>query len=193
MEPLSLLNSFRQYLGNEAILWSPDVRKDVFEKKSGIKLTPTAQNMLEAIVTLLVSDIAWKEYNVFEKVVWALNGYVPRMDITELPPSYYIAYALEVMSKINNGEELSDEILKYIASILNEEGICLAVPPLEKAQEQLNRLVENTNFVEEIKKAWEISKDKLEEEPNIDDPISVQISRLKMIQLYLNRKRELNG
>jgi hypothetical protein len=180
-------------MGKDFLLWEPDSRKDVFEKKSGKTLPAEAQNMLEAMVTLKVTDSPWKEWRILEKVTWALNGHIPNMFIMEKPPSHYLAYAVYIMKGISD-EELSEECLKYIASVLAEEGIVLAIKPLEQSQKYLDTFIEDKSIIDKVKSKWtELLKygnlDKYT--PDINDQVSAQMSKLLQIELYIHRKETL--
>ena len=192
MEPVPLYISFSKYLGSEFLSWTPEARKLSFEKKSGHNMNEEIHNMLEAMITLNVSNIAWDDSTIFEKVVWALNGYVPNMTVMEVPPSYFLAYAVTVMRAINSSEPFSEEVEKYIAGVFLEEGIVYALPPLGFIQKYLNSFVSN-ELIDAVKLEWnKIKITNLSEFiPNSDNPISAQMSKLAVIQLYLDRKETL--
>jgi len=192
MEPTTLYNIFKNKIDKDFISWDPETRKELFSKKTKFNLTDSHQNSLEAMVLLYVNDLAWTDYQTFEKVVWALNGRVPNMAYMEIPPSAYIAYTIYLMNEFP-GREFSESVKKYIAAVLDhEEGLCYAPEPLKFIQPYLDKLIENKDIIAKTKDAWENLKNmdidnfKLD----IENPISLQLSKLFLIYEYLKDKKE---
>lgn len=197
MEPVSLYKKAIEYLGTDCLTWSPDARKEVFEKKSGVKLSDNAFNMLEAMVTLNVTNSPWKESSIFEKIVWALNGYVPNMMTMEIPPSYFINYCVAIMASIDPNETFSEDVLKYVASSFVNEGLFVLEPPIiskiQDAQKYIDILFPNNNLKNKVKEEWGkvIKSDLTEFTPNEEDSISIQVGRLALLKIYLDRKAQI--
>ena len=194
MEPVSIYIACRKYLDDDFLSWSPEARKEVIERKSGKAMPLLAHNMLEAMVTLYVTNSPWRDSTIFEKIVWALNGHIPNMLSMETPPPYYVGYAVTIMKHLNKDEKFSEEVNKYIASVLLEYGQCLAGDPLQESQPFIDRFYENTDLQKEVETAWdkEQTNEKLELfTPDAEDPISAQLSKLVVNKLYLNRKEVL--
>lgn len=193
MEPLPLYLGYTKLVGPDHLTWIPVARKEVYERLSKRELSPIAHNMLEAMVTLKVTDLPWKEYSVFENIVWALNGHVPKFGTLDVPPSWYAAYAITIMRSINKENEFSPEVKSYISGIMEEEGICLGIDGLELAQPYINKLLEKSNpgLPAQVEQAWNKIKSTnlLEYQVNLDDPISAQVGKLVTIRLYLTTKQ----
>ena len=193
MEPITLFLGILKSLGKEFLTWDSATRKEVLKKQYNISLSDEDHNMLEAAVTLKVTDIVWAEYPAFEKSAWALNGFVPRMDIMEVPPPHYIAYAVYIMKVINKKNTFSEEVKGYIASILNLNGFVLAPPYLQFVQPQLNKFVQDKDLLNKTKDRWDkVKSTKLESlDINYSNPVSAQIGKLATVALYIQRKEDI--
>lgn len=193
MEPVSFYIACRKSFGKDFILWEPFTRKTSLKRDFNITLSQDDQNMLEAMVTLHINDMAWEEFYLFEKVVWSLNNHTPRMDIAEIPPSPYIAYAVFIMNAIKEKRSFSEEVKKYIAAVLANEGICYSPEPLNMVQPFLNTFVEDKELIKKIKIEWDKIKDTdlTKKTFNTDDAILAQLGKLTMIQIYITRKENL--
>jgi hypothetical protein len=195
MEPISLYIACKKHLGGQFLEWTPGARMAVLKRTTGKGMSELSQNMLEAMVTLQVTDLPWTEPPVFEKIVWALNGHVPNMFLMEKPPSYYVAYAIVIMSSLNKTNGFDDEVKRYIASVLADDGLCVASGPLTMVQPFLDRLLPD-NFKSEkeaIMKVWEKRQatNLMDLEVDAADLVSAQVSKLAVIELYLRRKETI--
>ena len=57
MEPITLFLGCNKSLPKEFLTWDPDTRKDTLRKEFGLSLSGQDQNMLEAMVTLKVTNV----------------------------------------------------------------------------------------------------------------------------------------
>lgn len=190
MEPISLHIGCKKILGDKYYLLDPDTIEDSFLRMSNIKLNREYKDMISALTTLFVTDVPYRDYLTFEKVVWALNGFSPRMDIIEMPPVELIAYAMSIIKSIGSFE-VDDEIWKYIASVLSENGYLVAPSQLSGAQKYLNKFIPETfkTVKSKLEKAKLPSLEKLN--INMEDPVSVQLARLASVNAYLTEKENI--
>jgi hypothetical protein len=78
----------------------------------------------------------WAEWNIFEKIIQALNNNVPRFDISQRCTLAQLMAGVDIVDTIRK-EKYGEEIQKYIAACSIDQGVVYLPSPLDFAQETL--------------------------------------------------------
>lgn len=114
--------------------WLSDTLFHEIEREFKTPIAEVNRIKLMAAKTLHVTDAFWTEWEVFEKIIAGLNGIVPQMEIMQ-PPDLAALYAgIDIASGIRQ-ESFDDEVKRYCAAVIVNEGVTYAAPPLEFCQE----------------------------------------------------------
>lgn len=137
-------------------------------------------NELEAIISVKSSNYPFENFYVFENVVHALNGMVPRVDMIEGSSPLWIWYACEIIQKLRPNMELSQEVIEYVKKIFTDEGIYFLHPYITKIDDAEIDL-------EEFAQIYVAAKHKAKEGPfpiEADSFINRQAIELMKMELY---------
>lgn len=117
--------------------WFPWLADTLFHEIEREFKTPIAEvNRLKlmAAKTLHVTDAFWTEWEVFEKIIAGLNGVVPQMELMQPPDLPMLFAGIDTANSIRQ-EPFDDEVKRYCAAVILNEGVTYAAPPLEFCQE----------------------------------------------------------
>jgi hypothetical protein len=82
---------------------------------------------------LHVSDSFWDSWEIFEKVIQALNGQSIRLDVMQPPDLPSLFSGVEVANSIRQ-EKFSPEVSRYVAACMLYEDVHYAPPPVDFCQ-----------------------------------------------------------
>lgn len=121
--------------------WFPWLADTLFHEIEREFKTPIAEvNRLKlmAAKTLHVVDSYWDHWEVFEKVTAGLNGIVPQLDIMQPPDLASLYSGIDIANGIRQ-EHFGDEVKRYCAAVILNEGVTYAAPPLDFCQEYISQ------------------------------------------------------
>jgi hypothetical protein len=118
----------KQY-GREWLNWEPETIYSEIAKDFNCQISEHARSKIQAVKTLHCTDLAWKSWNVFEKVAQALNNNIPRFDLMQPLSLEQVYGAVDIMEGLEN-EEFSEEVQRYMAACIMNEEVTFAPPPL---------------------------------------------------------------
>jgi hypothetical protein len=127
---------------------------------SGVTLSAAAKDKIQAVKTILSTNVYWRDYVAFEKVTMGLNGLQASFDSYQHPSPAMVARGLLEASSIRSSE-FSDEVLRYIAVICFEAGLIVLPGPLAVAQESLDAMTSRVvggSIKGEVSRAWDALK-----------------------------------
>lgn len=130
--PLILDAWMLKNLGPEWYDWEPETLWPEAVKAAGApNISEVVRNKLQAIRTIRANDTVFHKWEVFEKVVAALNSVVPRFDIMQKPDLGQLLLGVAAIQQLRGGA-FSDEVVRYMAAVLLTDGIAYAPPPIEE-------------------------------------------------------------
>lgn len=141
-----------------------------------------------ALQTCHVSKAPWTDPLVFEKTVLALNGFEPAHNVVESSSPAEVAAAVCVMKKLKPKNDFNKDVTQYIRAIMREWGIvcypkCLAWAQEEFTNPELKEFCKQVGSDSNYKK---IHQEGMTYEPKDDEPLSVQLHKLSLVQDYVN-------
>lgn len=121
--------------------WFPWLADTLFWEIEREFKTPIAEvNRLKimATKTLHVTDSYWDHWEVFEKVIAGLNGIIPLVDVMQPPDLASLFAGVDIAHGVRQ-EKYGDEVKRYCAAVLLNEGVTYAPAPLDFCQEYVSQ------------------------------------------------------
>lgn len=125
--------------GPDYLLWEPETIWKEIELTFDTTVSEVNKNKIQAVKSCQVSDIPYEQWEVFEKVAISFDGGIPRFDIMQKPTPHSCAVALETMVHVRD-EKISDEVYRYVAAVLADDGYAYGPGPLEPCNKFLLKL-----------------------------------------------------
>ena len=110
-------------------------------------------------------DIAWKEWEVFEKVCAAINHEFPIFSMMQPPEPEDIAITLNTLNKTASNE-YSDEVLRYITAACINDGTWYVEDGLSIINELLDEYYQDKGFMRDVNGVQMAIKNAPYESPN---------------------------
>jgi hypothetical protein len=137
--PMALVMVLLEKFGADWFEWDPDVLKEeILREFNATSVSPHNWEKIQACRTLVGTVGHWKEWNIFEKIIQALNNNIPRFDIAQRCTIPQLMAGLDMIEQIRTNE-YEEEIARYIGACAMEQGVFYLPPPLDFAQEVLSQ------------------------------------------------------
>lgn len=160
---------------------------------------------IQAVRTLHLAEWYWTQWEVFNWITQALNGCIPEFQVIQKPTVAQLMNSVDVAALVRDGEQFGPEVQMYTAAAMADDGVYYAPRPLTYCQDEIKRLLEVTraehvmDLIQEVKnRLAEVSAiNDVEwtrgEEPVLhENPIDIQVAKLKVANDYLKlRRRQL--
>jgi hypothetical protein len=145
------------------------------------RFTGNLKNMVQAVLTVIETDLPTQDYFVFEKVGEAFNWRKPRFDHM-LPLSVgECAWTVYCMNKLRP-QELSSEVGLYIAACANEYGLIIMPDSLSKYQTYL----EQFSGISETQQLLDLYRTKTTSSGN--EMMDRQLDKLYAVDAYMKQE-----
>lgn len=188
LRPSGLAKVLLDRLGAEWITYEPETLWVEVRRVTKVNPGETLKNKIQAVKTLLASNVFWKDYLAFEKVVMAFNNHLPSFDYHQNPSPAMIALAVSEAAKIKE-EVYSDDVLRYIAAAAFQEGIIALPEPLNIAQESLDQMTSplvGRQMREDLaRRVREMGVNEPPEDMYTETVTGIQLARARSIQEYV--------
>jgi len=181
MHPILLFRYLKDKYDKGWLDWTPETLKSELPMMSNIN-----RGKVHALAMINIHDIAWNEWDVFEKCGQAFNGNYVNFGIVQPLSPGQCAFTIRVMDRIDD-RKMGSETLSYIASILYDRGYVYAPPELfDETQTHLEIMQPShiPEMVKHIKKVWKKPIVNVKE----NDIMHTQILRLQAVKLYIDEK-----
>ena len=134
--PLALLMLVLDKYQQDGLEWEVETLRGTLEK-DGVQLSQSGWTKILAARLLLLSPSPWRQWNVFALTARGLAGFAPNFHYLEEPELGHLMLAVDCMHVADRSRETSDEVDKFVAAVLKQDGQPWAPPPLEFAQDEL--------------------------------------------------------
>jgi hypothetical protein len=121
----------------EWLRWLPDTLFSEIEKTFGTSIAEVNRIKILAAQTLHTIDSFWEAWEIFEKVVWSLNGHVPRVDVLQPPDLSILMSGVDMANGIRQ-ETYGEEVARYCAAVFLYENVLYAPEPLSFCQKYID-------------------------------------------------------
>jgi len=131
---LSLLKAF----GEEWYYWEvPTLWKSIHDEFKS-KVSESNRAKINAVRTARITTLPWDSWHVFENVVLALDGFVPRWDILQKVDLESLFVGVDILEQIRP-EDYSEDVRNYIAAVFLDDDVFFTPPPLEFSQAEVSQ------------------------------------------------------
>lgn len=137
--PVVLDFALARSFGAEWIDWDADTIWDSVKDAFQAEISELSRAKVQTVKTLHLVDSPWNEWQVFEKVVQGLNNNLPRFDIMQMPDLPQLYAAVDMMATHWEKTDFSDEVKRYIASVVLHENVSFVTPPLDFVQMEISQ------------------------------------------------------
>lgn len=120
----------------EWLLWEPETIWASIQRVFGSQVSEHNRAKIQAIQTLNVVQSPWEMWQVFEKVVQALNNNVPKFDVMQVPTIEQLFVAVDIMDTLRR-ESFSQEVKSYMAAAVLNDDVFFVPPPLDFIQTEV--------------------------------------------------------
>ncbi len=138
--PLLLDLVLIKQMGPVYLEWEPETLWAEVEKTYGTTIADVNKAKIQAARTCHVVDSPYEAWNVFEKIVIAFSGGVPRFDLIQKPTPHMCSAALDTMKHIKDSK-VSEEVYRYIAAVMMDDGMCYGTGPLLPCNRYLRKFI----------------------------------------------------
>jgi len=178
IHPLKLMAELEDTLGEEWKEWEPETISESIVKEAGV--TPSDEVMSKIMAVKIVvnrPDVFFDDWMGFEKISVALNNKAPIMGMIEDVPVEWMSNAVSIVNKIVEDGDFGEDVAKYAAARMHDQGYAVAPPLLRFADSRLGEMVSNDNLRKKVILAYAkaVNTDKM---PEHEDPVSIQVARL---------------
>ena len=149
--PITLFFVLLKRFGTDFLTWDPAaLRAEIVESFQATGIAATNWQKIEAVRTVLLVTSPWTEWEVFEKVIQALNNNQVDPGIVQKCSLSRLMAGVDMMNQLDSNPSIpdnlnpdtppwSDEVQAYVAACAVEEGVMYLPPPLDFAQVTLSQ------------------------------------------------------
>lgn len=183
--PLILYQALDDRYGPIWLEWDPDAIWIILERDYESRLDAITKDKINAVKTLLVVDSFWQDWEVFEKVIQAVNNNTVLFNIMQPPTLGQLVNGVQIAQSLRKSMKFDEEVSRYIASQAQEMGLEYLSEPLMFAQKFLGPIPKDVvaRFMELTTSAAQTS-DLKETAPDI------QALQLMVAQSYAEHRQE---
>lgn len=133
---LALLKHFQL----EWFSWLPETLFSEIEHTFKTNIAEVNKLKIMAAKALHVVDAFWDHWEIFEKVIAALNGVVPRLHVIQPPELPLLFAGVDIANNIRS-EKYGEEVARYCAAVFLNEDVLYAPEPLSFCQPYITQPV----------------------------------------------------
>lgn len=132
--PIALGMVVMEAFGPEALDWDAGVlRREIVRHFKATSISDQNWEKLQAFRALLLTTGTWTEWEIFEKVVQALNNNWPDPNQVQQCTVAQLMAGVDTINEVRE-EPWGEEVRGYVAACAIEEGVTFLPPPLQFAQ-----------------------------------------------------------
>lgn len=131
---LALIKAFEM----EWLLWEPETIWSSIHSMFQSNVSEHNRAKIQAVQTLHVTPAPWNLWQVFEKVIQALNNNIPRFDVMQAPSLEQLYAGVDIMDTLRR-EQFSQEVKSYMAAAILHDEVVFAPQPLDFVQVEISQ------------------------------------------------------
>lgn len=157
------------------------------------KLGDHNRTKIQAIRTSQISDWPWTKWEIFCPIVQALNNNIPDFAVLRKPEPGQLMVAVDILNKLRDDVEWSDEVQGFAGAALLERGITYAPPPITFCQDEISRYLKEHKIPAKPQAVKDrfvaVAHQSAEEVELVESPVDVQVAKLIIARDYLMMRR----
>lgn len=115
---------------------TPTIYQEI-QRAFSSQISEHSRSKIQAVKTIHVSDAVWTSWQVFEKVVQALNGNIPKWEFMQAPSLDQLYAGIDIIDALRR-ETYNDEVKAYMAAAVLNEDVFFVPPPLSFLQMEIS-------------------------------------------------------
>lgn len=124
--------------GTEWLWWEPETIWASIHDTFKTSISEHNRAKIQAVKTIHVSEAPWELWQVFEKIIQALNNNIPKFDVMQKPQLEQLYAGVDIMDTIQQGK-FSDEVKSYMAAAVLDEDVFFVPAPLDFIQVEVSK------------------------------------------------------
>lgn len=171
--------------------WEPEALFSELED-SGVPTSQLLQDKLSAALVARDTDACYTDPLTFENTCTAFGNLPVIIDVLQEPRPRHMAWGVVEMSRIRKGTDRTlstptDDVAKYVATVLHRAGMVLAPEQLSFSQEYLEDLNHNSKLARPVRERLSAVVGKPLADVELDDtsPVDIQVGYLLEIAEYI--------
>ena len=177
--------------GIDFLDYEPDVLWEAVKEHVDYPLGQIEKDKIQAGISLMVSNLAWEDHDVFENTVHALNETPVIFEERQVPEPEALIFAIQLIHKIRV-YPYDENVLAYIAAVLQENDI-VWLPDIwipKEVPDLQHQLAANwpSELVKNVKKRFSELGDTQTFEETVE---GIQLGKISIIKQYLQNSGAL--
>jgi hypothetical protein len=137
VHPVVLQFALLRAFGIEWVDWEPETIWASVQKSFQTQISELSRAKVQAVKTCLVSIGPWESWQVFEKVIQALNNNIPRWEMMQAPELEQLYAGVDILDSIMK-RPFADEVKHYMAAAVLYADVIFVPPPLDFIQVEVS-------------------------------------------------------
>ena len=186
IHPVVLDVALTAVFGPEWISWDGDSTSAAITRQFGSLPSRQIRSKVYALGVLHANRAFWQDWRAFEACCWALMG--KSVDLYQMNPLGVLqaGYGIRTAKWIDHETPYAAEIEAYVAVVLLAEQFSLAPPEFSAFQATMLKQRPDLRIRAEAVKSRILSGDPPSDQEVIDDPIKVEVTRHRMLDITLD-------
>jgi hypothetical protein len=120
--------------------WQPETLwKEIKEDFRVPSISDHAKAKIQAVRTLHIGEMYWKNWETFCWITQALNNNIPDWHILQKPSLAQLMSSVDIAEMVRKGEVFALEVCSFVAASMLDEGVLYAPHPISFCQDEINR------------------------------------------------------
>jgi hypothetical protein len=138
VHPVVLDFALLKAFGPEWFGWDTTTVFQEIKRVFSSQISEHSRAKIQAVKTLHLVETPWTSWQVFEKIIQALNNNIPRWELMQAPTLEQLYAGIDIMDEIRR-EEFEDEVKQYMAAAVLNEDVFFVPPPLDFIQLEVSQ------------------------------------------------------
>jgi hypothetical protein len=135
--PIVLNMALLKAFGLHWYTWEPETVWAEIKRVFNSEVSEHSRAKINALKAIMINTMTWNSWQVFEKVIQALNNNIPRWAIMQAPTIEQLYAGIDILDSLRQ-VEYGDEVKRYIAACVLNEDIFYVPPPLDFVQTEVS-------------------------------------------------------
>lgn len=169
--------------------WQPETLwKEIKEDFRVPSISDHAKAKIQAVRTLHIGEMYWKNWESFCWISQALNNNIPDWHVLQKPSLSQLMSSVDIAEMVRKGEVFAPEVESFVAACMLDEGVLYAPHPVTFCQGEIKRYltdrgIDHEEMIAEVQRKYrdaiKTSGISLEE-----NTVDIQVAKLKVAWDY---------